>query len=87
MVFKKKYELLFLFFLIVPVLILRMNIESTRYCTPDSVYYLEVSKNILSGYGAVGPKVFDFNPETKQLIPLYEKIFAINNFCIGCCTQ
>lgn len=73
MVFKKKYELVFLFLLIFPILLLRVTIESTNYCTPDSVYYLEVSKNILSGLGCVGPKTFDYNSDKSKLIPLYDK--------------
>jgi hypothetical protein len=72
MVIQKRFEVFALFLLITAVLIFRVNIESTKYCTPDSVYYLEVSTNILSGLGAVGPKVFDYNAETKQLIPLYK---------------
>lgn len=71
MTFIKRYEPLLLFFLFVPVLILRVNIESTNYCTPDSDYYLEVSRNILSGEGFVGPKVFDFDSTHSRLIPLY----------------
>jgi hypothetical protein len=73
MPFKKKYEPVFLFLLFIPVLLLRVNVESTHYCTPDSKYYLEVSQNILSGLGFVGPKEFEFDSEKKQLIPLYDK--------------
>ncbi len=71
MKFIKKYEPFLLFLLFVPVLLMRMNVESTRYCSPDSDYYLEVSRNILAGEGFTGPKVFDYNAETHQLIPLY----------------
>ena len=71
MLLLKKYEPLLLFLLIIPVLILRVNVESTNYRTPDSDYYLEVSRNILSGEGAIGPRVFDFDEEKHQLIPLY----------------
>lgn len=73
MLLLKKYEPLLLFLLIIPVLILRVNIESTHYCTPDSDYYLEVSRNILSGQGFTGPKVFDFDEKKHQLIPLYHQ--------------
>ena len=73
MIINRKYELYFLFLLLLPILVLRMNIESTRYCTPDSVYYLEVSKNILSGYGAVGPKAFDYNKDKTKIFPLYDQ--------------
>ncbi len=73
MIYKKKYELFFLFLFLLPVLILRVNVESTRYCTPDSVYYLEVSQNILSGYGAVGPKAFDYNADKTKIFPLYDQ--------------
>ena len=69
----KKYELFFLFLFLIPVLLLRMNVEQTKYCTPDSVYYLEVSQNILSGYGAVGPKAFDYNKNKTKIFPLYDK--------------
>ncbi|HWZ22695.1 MAG TPA: hypothetical protein VNW06_08580 [Cytophagaceae bacterium] len=53
MVLKKKYELVFLFLLLVSALLFRIHIENTNYCTPDSVCYLEVSENILSGKGIV----------------------------------
>jgi len=69
----KKYESLLLFLLIALVILIRVKVESTHYCTPDSNYYLEVSRNILSGEGCVGPKVFDYNSETHQLIPLYSE--------------
>ncbi|MBY0424991.1 MAG: hypothetical protein K2Q22_05075 [Cytophagales bacterium] len=66
-----KYELILLYLLIAIVIVIRVNVERTSYCTPDSYYYLEVSKNIISGLGPVGPKVFDFDEKNRRLIPLY----------------
>lgn len=60
-----------LFVLLIPVLLVRIAAESTHYCTPDSIYYLEVANNILMGNGPVGPKIFDFNESEHTLIPLY----------------
>ena len=65
MIFNKKYELFFLFLLIVPVLLFRIAIESTNYCTPDSICYLEVSENILSGKGVMMNRVMDDNLENE----------------------
>ena len=59
----KKNQLLLFFLLTTITLIFRVNIESTNYCTPDSNYYLEVTRNMQSGLGPVGPKVFEFNKE------------------------
>ncbi len=66
-----RFQLIFLYALLLPVLVVRILAESTNYCTPDSVYYLEVANNILLGKGAVGPKVFDFNEDENLLAPLY----------------
>lgn len=66
-----RFQPILLYALLLPVLVLRILAESTNYCTPDSVYYLEVANNIILGKGAVGPKVFDFNEDDNLLAPLY----------------
>ncbi|HSZ24968.1 MAG TPA: hypothetical protein VK766_04585 [Cytophagaceae bacterium] len=72
MVFTPRLQAFLLFLLISTVLIIRDNVESTSYCTPDSKYYLEVSKNILSGLGPVGPKAFEYNESKTKIFALYD---------------
>ncbi|MEM8893141.1 MAG: hypothetical protein AAGC88_01105 [Bacteroidota bacterium] len=75
--------------LIVATIILRVNVESTQYITPDSEYYLRVADNLLAGRGFVMPYMtypFDENTPQKELIiwPIgYPALISLLSFCTG----
>src|SRR5688572_28640200 len=43
---------------------LRVSVEATQYCTPDSNFYLKVAENLLSGKGLVRPNNYPFSKST-----------------------
>ncbi|GEM_PF-1852960 len=53
-----------IYLLIVATVILRVNVESTNYTTPDSEYYLIVAENVATGKGYVSPHPMDYPIKT-----------------------
>ena len=62
--FRGKIFLTALYFGIVLAIWLRVSVEATQYCTPDSNFYLKVAENLLSGKGLVRPNNYPFSKST-----------------------
>lgn len=58
--------LLGLFICIAISIVTRVFAETTNYLSPDSLFYLRVAENILSGNGMVSPTTFPFEDSTPQ---------------------
>lgn len=51
-------KLIAIFSIIVASIVLRVSVEQTGYCSPDSVFYLEVAQNIIDGRGPYHSNVY-----------------------------
>ena len=67
-------KLIAIFAIVAATIVLRVVVESTGYCTPDSEYYLEAAQNILDGRGFYHSNQY---PIPKVKTPKNQTYFAV----------